>query len=1659
MQRDNGRLNFAATIDNSQFRRDAENSKQILQGISQTAVSEGSKMESAMKNVGKAMAGMFAVAQLKQYVTQVAKVRGEFQQLEIAFSTMLGSKAQADALMSQLIKTAATTPFGMTDIANSAKQLLAYGVEADKVNETLVRLGDIAAGLSIPINDLAYLYGTTMVQGRMYTQDLNQFLGRGIPLTAELAKQFGVTESKVKGLVEEGKVGFPEVEKAIIAMTSEGGKFGGLMEAQSKSITGQISNLEDSIEQMFNEIGKSSEGVISDSIGIISSLVENWRTVGSVILSVVAGYGAYKAAVITMNVLQKINNMLMAEAAMQQKLAAMSGVQLSTAQAMAAAKTTLLTAAMSGLKAAIMTNPIGLILGVLGTAITAFTAFNSSVSSTTEMSKKFGDTAANTITRINTLTTTLKGLTEGTSTHKKVTDELNEILKDYGVTQIKEGDNIDAVNRKREEAIELIKAEAIERQRANNLDAGMNEYQNAVNEAMNTLREDIESTWAGDLFGLTDLHQELKENSAALTSIVGQYVQENISKIAGKTGDEYSKGLKEIYEGLKTKLKEAGFSDDVIKEFSGDVIDGNKTSWNKIIKSIEIATENSERYKSKINAVADAEKAAAESSMSWSDKVNATKRSLQGATNDVHKLYANIKQLMSKYRKNTIGFDIVFNAQVPKWMETMKLADLKRLAANFSALGDQAQKEGRAGLKVNGKWYSTQQLLQRGADYAQAAENKQSENDRIARENEANEKERKRKAEQARKNAESERQQIADQTADRNKAIQKYTEDVAEAVRQSELEIQQQRIEMLEDGYEKSRKTIDLHYKQLTEENRQRMNEMLEALADNKLREWLNSNPKATKEEQLTYRNSMLDDKNPNHLTAEDLTKEQQAMLNSYADIADKIKQKQLKDLYGAGQQAMLEHLRQYGTFKQQQLAIATEYAAKIKAVEQSSDTEEQKKWKIASIQKEQQQTEQQIETSAIMARIDWYQVFGNVGGIMKDVLKPLLEDLKAYVSTDKFQNLGADQQKQIIDAMANIRQQVGTTGDVGWRNLAADLSAYQEALRDVTAATKEYKDVETSLLPKLEAAQKRLGTAKSNPNSSPSDIQAIEAEISSIMKQLTESGEKVAKANASVTTSGQKLAQTTEAVTQPIDSIYTFLQGSGLTQLQELWGGIAQLKGGIDGLKALKEVADAAGDAAKGAAQMGKDMAEVGESVTDTLAKGFEKAGFIGQIIAAVLKIFDILKDGISPLITGIIDSILNAINGILEELFNGKLIGNIASSLVVGVGSILDTITGAIGSVLSFGALSSGGISDWVTNSNGKWVAETIERLTIQSEALQHSIDKLRDSIDKNYGGKAISDYLEALEAQNKQNEAKRQMLMAMQAYHGSHHSNQYYWNMGYEYTAMVNELLGTNLRMNVWDDWGNLTAEQMEMIRTYLPEVWQAMLMQGKYRTGDYFEDYADQAGKIEELTEKIKENLLGTSFEGLRDSFIDGLMDMSKSAEDFSNDLTEMLQRALLKAAIAGRFDEQLEKWYNSVTDAMMNEDGTFNELTEEQLQYYRDWWNAMTSGMIEERDRLADLTGYTDETTREATQKGIATASQESVDELNGRATAIQGHTYSISENTKLLVENTNLILRSVQNIERNTDDVPQRLANLELNVKAVKDTVNDIAIKGIRIKT
>lgn len=265
-----------------------------------------SGLENMSDRLKQSLMGLGLAFSMKGLVAEVANVRGQFQQLEVAFNTMLGSADKAEALMAQLVRTAAITPFDLEGVAQGAKQLLAYGMEAENVNETLIRLGDIAAGLSMPLNDLVYLYGTTMAQGRLYTQDLNQFTGRGIPMIEELAKVFGVAESKVRDLVEAGRVGFPEVQKVIENLTGEGSKFGGLMEEQSKTITGQISNIEDGIGSMFNDMGKQSEGVINTTLSGVSYMVEHYEQMGRVLMGLVATYGTYRTACMTVAAVQSL---------------------------------------------------------------------------------------------------------------------------------------------------------------------------------------------------------------------------------------------------------------------------------------------------------------------------------------------------------------------------------------------------------------------------------------------------------------------------------------------------------------------------------------------------------------------------------------------------------------------------------------------------------------------------------------------------------------------------------------------------------------------------------------------------------------------------------------------------------------------------------------------------------------------------------------------------------------------------------------------------------------------------------------------------------------------------------------------------------------------------------------------------------------------------------------------------------------------------------------------------------------------------------------------------------------------------------------------------------------------------------------------------------
>lgn len=301
MENINGALGFRATLDIDDFNVSAQAMERRIRDVSSTAISESAAMENSLlsfaQNGARYIVSYLVGQGMGSLLQSIVSTRGQFQQLELAFETMLGSGSKAKALMDQMVETAAKTPFDLAGVAGGAKQLLAYGESAEKVNETLVRLGNIASGLSIPLNDIVYLYGTTMVQGRLYAQDVRQFTGRGIPLVKELAAMYGVTAEEINNMVSAGKIGFPDVEKVLLKMTDAGGQFYNLMEKQSSSLTGQIANLGDAWDMALNQIGENNQDLFSGAISGATYLVEHMEEILQIVKAITIAYGSYRAAI------------------------------------------------------------------------------------------------------------------------------------------------------------------------------------------------------------------------------------------------------------------------------------------------------------------------------------------------------------------------------------------------------------------------------------------------------------------------------------------------------------------------------------------------------------------------------------------------------------------------------------------------------------------------------------------------------------------------------------------------------------------------------------------------------------------------------------------------------------------------------------------------------------------------------------------------------------------------------------------------------------------------------------------------------------------------------------------------------------------------------------------------------------------------------------------------------------------------------------------------------------------------------------------------------------------------------------------------------------------------------------------------------------------
>ncbi|MDM1299914.1 tape measure protein [Empedobacter falsenii] len=300
----NGRLGYTQDLDNQKFLNALRQSNRGVTDFNAHLQQNFNQSLISVNDLAKGVTAFLTIDMARDFVTQMVKIRGEFEQTEIAFNTMLQSREKGNALMKEMVELAKNTPMQFSEVSKGAKQLLAYQVEAEKLTGTLSMLGDISSGLGVPISRLILVYGQVRAKGRLMGDDLRQFTEAGVPMIAMIAKNMGIAESAVADMVSAGKVGFKDVEKVLEQLTSQGGLFYNMMEEQSKTIPGQIAKLQDEIEQMFNNIGKDSQGFVSDVIGGASTVVENYDSIGKTLGVLIGTYGAYKAALITVSAIE-----------------------------------------------------------------------------------------------------------------------------------------------------------------------------------------------------------------------------------------------------------------------------------------------------------------------------------------------------------------------------------------------------------------------------------------------------------------------------------------------------------------------------------------------------------------------------------------------------------------------------------------------------------------------------------------------------------------------------------------------------------------------------------------------------------------------------------------------------------------------------------------------------------------------------------------------------------------------------------------------------------------------------------------------------------------------------------------------------------------------------------------------------------------------------------------------------------------------------------------------------------------------------------------------------------------------------------------------------------------------------------------------------------
>lgn len=1735
-----GTLKFDITGDNTSVLKAFRG---VQEGVSQTArvvEQQGQSIENVFNRIKSVATLAFGGFTAKEIVSTIGAIRGEFQQFEIAFETMLGSGQKAKAMISDLAKLAATTPFDMKGVVNGAKQLLAYGFAANEITETMRRLGDVSAGLGLNLQDLTWLYGTTMVQGRLFTRDLMQFTGRGIPLTEELAKQFGVTKDKVSELVTAGKVGFPEVKKAIESLTNEGGKFGGLMEKQSHSITGQISNIQDTIEMAINDLGTQTEGLMNDALDITSTVIDHWKEIGEVILAAASAIGLYKAMAVsvaafdtaTANVgyaaeLSALDALLPKKEEVKKTdlEEAVAKGQLSAAQAeLVASKREEVAAYVAELqtKAKVMQDEVHVLENKLALQDNEVQSLQDAYDALDDyVSAEVRDTAATNLNTAanerNNIANQLKAAREKAATAATNANTASQGLNTAATARDTATKGIWAqvtlLCEKAQRAwnasmfssplfliaatiaavtyavYKLATAESAHETAVRKSNEAWDEFDNKVKERqqnIESLIRTIQSETATE-FEKAEAYQKLSNLAPQLTD---QYDQAAIASL------DFSKAQKEVAESMDESKYDKAVED--VKKYKEEVkklqqlitsdatyngggqgiilsrqleqaqasLDQAEDKLSNIIQLRDQAAENAKPIELRLQEAQENESVRQDifdfydEAMALANDWQKANEIINYATGEsrldafINKAQKEIAELRDDIKKNPADL----NLRMQESEKTKALNNLLAMKRNWAVTGATT-----IPLIFRAQWNTAKQALNQAKTKTQAlahtgsTETYQQAYNKAQREYNAA---KKKVAAMERNKSKYTASQYETATQDLKAAKDAYSKlggDVSGKSAKAAVTARKNRIKE-ENRAIKVQEELNSRLKTLQQKNTDETISLMQEGTEKKLAQIKNDYAKRNAE--IDKQEAEFKKKNKEAGNKVTLTSAQSDALTEARKLAKQNFDKQTAEVNKESLDAMRDYLKEYGSLYQQKQAIAEEYEEKIA----KAQTEGEKK----TLQQEKKKALANFDYESISMGIDWKGLMSGVGNMSKEMLKPMLEKLDAYTNTDKFQQADTQTQQKVVDLMQEIRTYLGTDQNATWQNLAASISSFNQSVAEYQKAVEEEK----------RQSENFKSTKALHDKGSISD-----KELQQAKKATDDASQAVVDAKNKMNTFGIKLNSATEAVTNytsgltaALNKLGTWKGNEGFSEVQSSVGNIDALKGVLD--ESLSTIGNGVAKTmgatiSKG---LGSALDSIGGGITNMMGSAL---GSIVGVVAQIPKLILNLASSIKGFVTGIldsftqllqfewlsdlVDSILASVGNLIDAIFDlpENLFKALESIVVNGVGGLLDNVLGRVGNILSLGALSSKGPSDWFTNSNAEKVQKAINRLTSSNERLQKSIDKLKDTMTGTYGKESTNAYKEAKQQQETYNHNVMEIAKQQMSYHGSHHSWSSYW-------SGFNDEQLAKIRKNVKSDFNGdittLTPEEMKKLLSDQDLV-DKIRGTGEHHKGrsaygewvlDKLEDYADLAGNIDELTEQWRESITQISFDSMKDNFISNLMDMSKSAQDFSDDFAEMMQKALLSYSMEDLMNGDLKKLYEDWADAIDAANGDSSKID---IDAFNKRYDDIVQEGMKRRDDWAKVTGYTgsSSSSQTATSGGWASMGQDTADELNGRFTALQIAGESIAQNMTTTISQ----MESIVTLGISTNGAVLEIRNmmimtnsyLEDIVKYAKLTYNEFGTK------